>query len=214
MRARSHSFLAAVALRSAEPAQKQTSRKPSAKSPAGKLPAKKARTRRDGFTAVRKQKFLGALGRTGVVRDACKIAGISSTTVYRHAKKDADFAAAMTEAHASALPTLNAAAFERAVEGVDEPIVHGGKIVGTRKKYSDPLLKEILGRAADAAARLGLDDKDVLTRKEWEDGWEFGDEGKVRIDEVYNQARAELEATLDEMRERLDAQPPCPASGR
>lgn len=93
--------------------------------------------------------------------------------------------------------------------------MQGGKIVGTRTKYSDPLLKDIIGRAAAAKARFAGDDKDILTREEWENGWDFGEDGgKVDIDERYRAARDELEARLDEMRERLEAEPPCPTCGR
>ncbi len=194
-------------------AGKQSAKKPS-KTPRKKTSANpEPRTRRDGFTAVRKQKFLGALGRTGCVRDACRVAGISSTTAYRHAKKDPEFRAAWDRAHARSLETLEAAAFQRAVEGVDEPVVHGGKVVTTRKKYSDPLLRDLIVRATEAAARVAEAERagnnDILTREEWEDGISFGVDGqKGPVSELISPSRIELFKKLETMRRRSGAPPP------
>ncbi|WP_299324049.1 hypothetical protein [Parasphingopyxis sp.] len=117
------------------------------------------RTRHDGWTTPRKRKFLHALARTGCVRDACAIANISTTSAYRYRKRDAGFADAWERALTEALPVLEAAAFERAVEGVDEPVVHGGEVVTTRKRYSDAILVTLLKRADAAAERAAFDDR-------------------------------------------------------
>ncbi|QLC25953.1 hypothetical protein HFP57_13585 [Parasphingopyxis algicola] len=116
------------------------------------------RTRHDGWTTPRKRKFLHALARTGCVRDACAIAHISSTSAYRHRRRDAGFAAAWERALTEALPVLEAAAFERAVEGVWEPVVSGGKVAVYRKRYSDAILVTLLKRADAAADRRAADD--------------------------------------------------------
>ncbi|RED16804.1 hypothetical protein [Parasphingopyxis lamellibrachiae] len=110
------------------------------------------RTRHDGWTEARKRKFLHALARTGCVRDACGIAHISSTSAYRHRGRDAGFADAWEQALTKALPVLEAAAFERAVEGVWEPVVSGGKVAVYRKRYSDAILVTLLKRADEAAS--------------------------------------------------------------
>lgn len=47
---------------------------------------------------------------------------------------------------------LEAAAFERAVEGVWEPVVSGGKVAVYKKRYSDAILVTLLKRADEAAA--------------------------------------------------------------
>ncbi|MGP1282830.1 MAG: hypothetical protein ACTS1X_07635 [Parasphingopyxis sp.] len=87
------------------------------------------------------------------MRDACAIAHISSTSAYRHRKRDAGFAAAWERALTEALPVLEAAAFERAVEGVWEPVVSGGKVAVYKKRYSDAILVTLLRRADAAAER-------------------------------------------------------------
>jgi len=40
--------------------------------------------KRDGFTPAKKAAALEALGKYGNVTDACRVAGISDTTFYRH----------------------------------------------------------------------------------------------------------------------------------
>jgi len=112
------------------------------------------RIRHDGWTEPRKRKFLHALARTGCVRDACRIAHISSTSAYRHRRRDPDFADAWERALSEALPVLEAAAFERAVEGVWEPVVSGGKVAVYKKRYSDAILVTLLKRADEAAIRF------------------------------------------------------------
>ena len=113
--------------------------------------ATRYRTRHDGWTAARTRAFLHALARTGCVRDACAIAHISSTSAYRHRKRDPGFARAWERALTEALPVLEAAAFARAVDGVDEPVIYGGKVVATKKRYSDAILVTLLKRADEAA---------------------------------------------------------------
>lgn len=113
------------------------------------------RTRHDGWTPVRQRTFLRALSETGCVRDACARAGISNTSAYRMKKRAAAFSRAWDRALAKAMPTIEQAAYQRAVIGWDEPIVQGGKLVGHKRRYSDSLLRLLLqrGMAEDAAAR-------------------------------------------------------------
>src|SRR5687768_4353616 len=48
--------------------------------------------KRDGFTPEKKARALEALEKYGNVSDACRVAGISDTTFYRHLNRDPDFA--------------------------------------------------------------------------------------------------------------------------
>lgn len=127
-------------------------------------PTKPYRVRHDGWTGARKRRFLHALARTGCVRDACRIAHISSTSAYRHYKRDPEFGQAWERALTEILPVLEAAAFERAVEGVWEPVVSGGAVAVYRKRYSDAILVTLLKRADMAEARHGAEpvDEDVV----------------------------------------------------
>lgn len=105
------------------------------------------RKRHDGWTEVRTRIFLRALAETGCVRDACARAKISNQSAYRMRKRDAKFAAAWEKALAEAAPTLEQAAFERAVEGWDEVVWKDGVEVSRKRRYSDGLLRFLLERA-------------------------------------------------------------------
>lgn len=88
--------------------------------------------------------FLAALAQLPVVRNACEAAGIDRCTAYRARKKDADFARSWREALDEGMDTVELEAFRRGVAGVDEPLVHAGRVVGTRRAYSDGLLVLVL----------------------------------------------------------------------
>lgn len=105
-------------------------------------PARKPR--HDGFDGTRKRKFLDALGKGGCLRDAARKAGVSHQTVYNHQSRDAAFARQCELALDMASTDIELHAWERGVVGVEEPIVRGGEIVGTRLKRSDAILRLLL----------------------------------------------------------------------
>ncbi|HEV7288474.1 hypothetical protein [Sphingomonas sp.] len=114
------------------------------------------RERWDGWSAVRKRAFLRALSETGAITEAAQRVGISRSSVTRLKTKSPEFAAACAAALARSLPCLEQVAWERAVEGWDEEIVQGGKVTGTRRRYSETLLRTLLVReqAARQAERV------------------------------------------------------------
>lgn len=109
----------------------------------------------DGWTRLRRRAFLRALSETGQVKDACERVGISSTSVDRLRKRSPGFARDFAAALARSAPMLEQVAWERAVEGWEEPVVVRGEVVGTRRRYSESLLRMLL-REAHAARRLEL----------------------------------------------------------
>lgn len=110
------------------------------------------RVRHDGWTPQRQRAFLRALSETGCVRDACARARISTTSAYRMRRRSEAFDRAWRRALAKVAPTIEQAAFQRAVNGWEEPVWHGGKIVGHRRRYSDGLLRLLLTRGATQGA--------------------------------------------------------------
>ncbi|MBN8806943.1 MAG: hypothetical protein J0I47_01700 [Sphingomonas sp.] len=104
------------------------------------------RFRHDGFTPLKQRQFLTVLGDTGCIRDACRAVGVSSTTAYRLRLRSPEFAEDWDCALAMAATVLELAAFRRAVIGVEEPIYQAGKLVGTRRRYSDSLLRVLILR--------------------------------------------------------------------
>jgi hypothetical protein len=95
--------------------------------------------------ALRKRPaFLEALAAGATVADAVKLAGVGYRTVYTWREKDPAFAADWEAAYQQGGAALAAEAHRRAVDGVDEPIVYQGKVVGHAKRYSDTLLIMLL----------------------------------------------------------------------
>src|SRR5215467_5275238 len=99
------------------------------------------------LTPARQEKFLEALSDTGSVTIAVAVAGTSRTRVYALRKLDPAFASAWQDAEEIAADLLEDEARRRAVEGVAEPLVSGGKLVRddsgqpiTVRRYSDGLL--------------------------------------------------------------------------
>lgn len=102
--------------------------------------------KRNGFTPAKRAACLEALGQGASVAEACAAAGISPTTFYKHEKKDPDFASLCRAARAKSggRISLETLAWERGVTGLDEEVVRGGKVVGTKRKRSDTVFKMLL----------------------------------------------------------------------
>lgn len=115
------------------------------------------RLRHDGFTPARQKQFIETLGQTGCVRDACRVAGVSTTTAYRaRGRLGEGFARQWEAALAMASSSLEVLAWERAVIGIEEPVVSAGKLVCTRMKRSDSLFRMLLQASnTEKFGRLG-----------------------------------------------------------
>jgi len=125
----------------------------------------KYRRRHDGWTETRTRIFLRALSETGCVRDACARARISNQSAYRMRRRDDKFAEAWARALDRALPTLEQAAWERAVEGWDEVVWKDGVEVSRKRRFSDGLLKFLLERLVAGAGvkpRHGASQKELV----------------------------------------------------
>jgi len=108
------------------------------------------RERYDGLTPLRQRAFLRALTETGSYEDAAKRVRLSAAGVRKMRARYPGFAAACEQALGRSVATLEQAAVDRAVQGVEEPVWHAGKIVGTRVVRSDGLLKTMLDRGGGA----------------------------------------------------------------
>lgn len=92
----------------------------------------------------RRQTFLRELASGRTVAAACEAAHIAWSTLYHWRRSDPKFRTAWDEAFRHGEDAL-AARFDselvrRAIDGVEEPVFRGGEEVGTRRRYSDPLL--------------------------------------------------------------------------
>lgn len=88
--------------------------------------------------------FISILASSGNVGTAAKAAGITPRTAYRAKEKDKDFAEEWQEALDLAADVLEAEAWRRAHEGVEEPVMYKGQVVRFVRKYSDLLLMFML----------------------------------------------------------------------
>lgn len=102
------------------------------------------RPRHDGFTPAKQRKFFKALKKCGCIRDACRVAGISKTTVDRWRNKDELFDDKVEAACAIASVELDMIAWKRATEGTEEKVYRDGRLVFTRVKPSDAMLRLLM----------------------------------------------------------------------
>ncbi len=100
--------------------------------------------------------FLRALGKHGVVKVACKAAGISRQTFKNWRDNDPEFAAQLPDAEEDRNDTLEYAAYSQAVEGVPSYVVSQGHIVYKEK----PVLDE------HGNPKLDKDGRVIFTRTE------------------------------------------------
>lgn len=109
---------------------------------------------RGGWDANARARFLRALARTGCVIEACAVAAVSKRAAYALRQRSPRFAAAWKRALDAEPPrSIEAAAYERAVEGWLEPVFFQGEVVGHRRRYSDSALRLLLAKARKEAGK-------------------------------------------------------------
>ena len=163
-------------------------------------PKRPRRPREDGWTEAARRTFLATLRKTGCVRDACRVAAMSSTSAYRLRRRDADFDARWKAARTHARRGLVAVAHQHAVVGKETLIYRGGVEVERRVTPSDSLLALLIRQG-----NLTEQDADrLITWEEWQDGVRFDAQGN-KIDErdEAEAARKSLDRKLGDMRMKL-----------
>lgn len=115
------------------------------------------RTRVDGWTKTRQRAFCRALAHEGSYTRAAKKIGVSYPSVQRLRRHSPAFQAMCDRALIEGGVTVGEAAFARAVEGWEEPVWHGGQLVGHRPRFSEGLLKTLVQQEAGAAKAAATD---------------------------------------------------------
>lgn len=164
------------------------------------------RYRHDGFTAKKRRRFLKALGKMGCIRDAAKVAVISTTTVDRWRAKDKSFDRQCVAALDMAASRIEPLAWERGVTGIEEPVIYYGKVVGMRLKRSDSIFRMILmasnpkkyGRMG--AVKRKQIEKELRKRVEREVRAELEDEQLEAGERTRDEARDSIMTKLANMR--------------
>ncbi|WP_375399112.1 hypothetical protein [uncultured Sphingomonas sp.] len=103
--------------------------------------------RADGWSPQRQRAFIGELADCGSVAAAAQQVGMSASSAYklRRSREGAAFAAAWDAAIRQAAHALVDAAFERAINGSEEPVYgRDGQVVGRRFRQSDGLMMFLL----------------------------------------------------------------------
>ena len=133
---------------------------------APKRAAKPYRPRHDGFTPARQKIFFKVLKKSGCIEDACRACGISTNTVRRWRNRWADFDEKVECALAIASVELDMIAYKRATEGAEEKVFRDGKLISTKIKPSDAMLRLLMqGANPGKYGRTGQMPKGAILRK-------------------------------------------------
>lgn len=102
--------------------------------------------RRNSITPEKQRAFVAALAATGIVTQAARSIGVSLESLYklRHRAGAEGFSAAWDAALDRGFSRLEDCALERAIAGEERPIVRGGEVVGTWRRYDTALLLFLL----------------------------------------------------------------------
>ena len=141
------------------------------------------------FTPERKAIFLAVLEDTASPKAAAAAAGIVRSTAFYHKTNDLEFRTQWEAAVEVALDSLLEEAYRRAAVGVDEPVIHQGRVSTvadpetgderplTVRKYSDRLMEVLL---------------------KWRYGDQMADRLRVKVDSTGLDAEALLRMSADE----------------
>lgn len=102
--------------------------------------------RHDGWTLVRQRIFIEALYETGSVEAAAEAADMSASSAYRLRRRPGGeaFRIAWDNAVYASFERLSDVAMDRALNGVEVPVVAKGEIIGHRTVHNDRLLMFLL----------------------------------------------------------------------
>lgn len=154
----------------------------------GFVPYLHAAPRRNSITPPRQRAFIAALAATGIVTQAAREIGASLEALYRLRNMPGaeGFAAAWEQAIDRGMQRLEDCALERAIAGEERPVVRGGEIVTTWRRYDTQLLLFLLRQRRGHRYGGAATPADADTRTDAE---------------VY----AEIDAMIDRMRENMAA---------
>ncbi len=102
--------------------------------------------RKDGWSAEKQRTFIETLADTGLVVAAARAVDMSLASCYRLRREPGGhgFAAAWEAAVQQASRRLTDIAFDRAINGVEDPVFVDGRRIGCRYRYNDRLLMFLL----------------------------------------------------------------------
>lgn len=173
-------------------------------------PVPRATNRADGWKPEVQRAFIEALADTGSVASACRMVRRSERSAYalRRHPEAGEFAAAWLAAQGHGILRLQDAVIDRALNGVEVPVVYHGEIVGTAKKYDNRLACFILrnhlpGQYGEAGFRRphAIDRRKLeRLKREWREEWEAERLAAERKEEA--ETLESLDAFFEGLRQR------------
>lgn len=115
------------------------------------------RERRDGWTADKRARFLALLASGETVRAAAAAVGLHESAAHAFRRRSPGFAAEWDQALVTRAMSPLEAAYARAVEGWDEPVVFQGQVVAHKRRYSDAALRLLIAREDKRLAKVQAD---------------------------------------------------------
>lgn len=164
-------------------------------------PAPHSKPRRNTITAAKQRRFIAALAASGIVTQAAKEIGASTSALYklRHQPGAEAFSAAWDDALDRGVQRLEDSALARAIWGEERMVVSAGKVLGTEVRHNEALVMFFLrNRRADrygAHIRPGHPLYERIRA-------EVLAEVSAQASEDEESVLAELCARLDQMRQR------------
>jgi hypothetical protein len=112
---------------------------------------------RKKLTPARVERFLAYLAENANATLSASLIGVTRPPLYALRRVDMDFQLRWNQAYELGLDALEDEAARRALHGVEKPVWHNGKQVGTEIQYSDTLLMFLLngGRPEKYRQRAG-----------------------------------------------------------
>lgn len=115
------------------------------------------RERRDGWTANKRARFLALLRSGETVRAATQAVELHESAAHNLRRRSPQFAAEWDQALAERGISPIEAAYARAVDGWDEPVVFQGQVVAHKRRYSDAALRLLIAREDKRLARVAAE---------------------------------------------------------
>jgi len=125
--------------------------------------------------------FLNALAKTGTVKGATELSGVSRASHYRWLEDDA-YRVGLERARRMAADILEDEAWRRAVDGVDRVIFNKkGVAVGIETRYSDRLMEKLLAANLPEKYKERVEETMIggATAVGWEEEREYEDSGNA-----------------------------------
>lgn len=174
-------------------------------------PVPRLKDRSDGWKPEIQRAFIEALADTGSVASACRMVGRSERSAYmlRRHPQGGEFAQAWAAAQGHGVLRLQDAVLDRALNGVEAPLLYHGEVVGTYRKHDNRLAAFILRNhlpdqyGADGRAPHAIDAKKLARlKKDWREEWEAEQEAAAPSPA---EIRASIERKMEALRRRVEA---------